>query len=67
MILSTTAALEVQKQGRDMTQFRSFKGLLAAGWGRIAGAMVGAGDPGEGWHSVWGRTGAVWVREYRPG
>lgn len=35
-----------QKQGRDMTQFRPFKGLLAAGWGRITGARVGAGEPG---------------------
>lgn len=44
-----------QKQGRDVTQFRSFKGLLAAGWGRRAGARVGAGEPGAGQHSVRGR------------
>lgn len=38
-----------------MTQFRSFKGLLAAGWGRRAGARVGAGEPGAGQHGARGR------------
>lgn len=49
-----------QKQGRDMTQFRSFKGLLATGWGRIAGARVGAGEPRGGQHGVQGRAGGAW-------